>query len=34
MDGDYCASKVRKVCKGECSSIENKLIFRDVDEHN
>lgn len=34
MDGDYCATKVRKVCKGECSSIENRLIFRDVNEYN
>lgn len=33
MDGDYRASSIMKVCKGEISSINN-LYFRDLDENN
>lgn len=33
MDGDYRATSVRQVCKGEMSSV-NGLIFRDLDENN
>lgn len=33
MDGDYRATSIRQVCKGEISSV-NELIFRDLDENN
>lgn len=32
-DGDYCATRIRKVCKGITSSC-NGEIFRDLDENN
>ena len=32
MDGDYRATSIRQVCKGEMSSL-NGLIFRDLDEN-
>lgn len=33
FDGDIYASKVRAVCKGQNSSINNELYFRDLDEN-
>lgn len=32
MDGDQSATKIRNVCKGFASSINNTLVFRDLDE--
>ena len=34
MDGDNCATKIRSVCKGKISCINNELMFRDLDENN
>ena len=33
MDGDQSATKIRNVCKGITSSINDDLIFRDLDEN-
>lgn len=33
FDGDAYASKIRAVCKGQNSSINNELYFRDLDEN-
>ena len=33
MDGDQAATKIRNVCKGVSSSINDNLIFRDLDEN-
>ena len=32
MDGDQTATKIRNVCKGITSSINNNLIFSDLNE--
>lgn len=34
LDGDCYASKIRAVCKGQQSSLNDKLFFRDLDENN
>ena len=33
LDGDIYATKIRNVCKGKTSSINNNLIFRDLDKN-
>ena len=33
LDGDHSATKIRAVCKGDQSSINNELFFRDLDEN-